>query len=107
MNKFIKILNKYIILLIVVSLFGAPWWYLRVLLAYNFPPDSFINMIPHLIDYIIRVIIIILLIIDFRKYKLKNVVISCITSLFIPFLGIVIFLIMYLQKEKENTDIKE
>jgi hypothetical protein len=105
MNKFIKILNKYFILLIVISLFGTPWWYLRLWLFKDFPHDSFIFMIPNLVDYIIRITTIILLIFDFRKYKLKNVVISCISSLFVPFLGVVIFSIMYLLKEKEISEI--
>jgi len=107
MNNFIKIINKYIILLIVVSLFGIPWWYLRMWLFTDYLADSFIYWIPNLVDYIIRFIIIVLLILDFRKYKLKNVVISCISSLFIPFLGIVIFLILYIQKESEISEINE
>lgn len=41
----------------------------------------------------------VLLIIDFRKYELKNVVISCIAALFFPLLGIVTFGILFLGKE--------
>ena len=100
MNEFIKIINKYVILLIVVSLFGMPWFHIRIWLYDLYPPDSFVDSIPTIVDYIIRITVIILLIIDFKKYNLKNVVISCVSALFFPLLGIVLFAIMYLEKEK-------
>jgi hypothetical protein len=103
MNEFIKTINKYVILLIVVSLFGMPWHYIRYWLFENYSQDSIINSIPGYVDYLIRIIVIILLVIDFKKYNLKNVIISCISALFFPLLGIVIFAIMYLEKEKANA----
>lgn len=104
MNKFFKIINKYIILIIIDSLFGIPWIQIRYWFFGNLQPDSFINSIPNIVDYLIRIIVIILLIMDYRKFKLKNVVISCISALFYPLLGIVIFAILYLEKEKENAN---
>lgn len=103
MNDFIRTINKYALLLIVVSLFGMPWFHIRFWLYDLYPPDSFIDSIPSVVDYLIRIIVIILLITDFRKYNLKNVVISCISALFFPLLGIVIFSIMYLEKQKANA----
>jgi len=103
MNEFIKTINKYAILLIVVSIFGIPWFHIRSLLYELYPPGSFLDSIPTIVGYLIRIIVIILLIIDFKKYDLKNVVISCISALFFPLLGIVIFAIMYLGKEKTNA----
>jgi len=103
MNEFIKTINKYIILLIVVSLFGIPWFHIRFWLYDLYPPDSFVDSIPSVVDYLTRIIVIILLILDFRKYKLKNVVIACISALFLPLLGIVIFSLMYLEKQKANA----
>jgi hypothetical protein len=105
MNEFIKTLNKYVILLIVTSLFGMPWIYIRYIFFKDFSPDSIVNSIPTYVDYLIRLIIIVLLILDFKKYKLKNVVISCIGALFFPLLGIVTFGILLLGNEriKANT----
>ena len=103
MNEFIKIISKYVILLIVVSLFGMPWFYIRFWLYDLYPPGSFVDSIPGIVDYLNRIITIILLIIDFKKYNLKNVVISCISALFFPLLGIVIFALLYLEKEKANA----
>jgi asparagine N-glycosylation enzyme membrane subunit Stt3 len=103
MNEFIKTINKYVILLIVVSLFGKPWFQIRIWLYDLYPPGSFVDSIPSIVDYLIRITVIILLIIDFKEYKLKNVVISCISALFFPLLGIVILAIMYLEKEKANA----
>jgi hypothetical protein len=103
MNNFIKTINKYIILLIVVPLFGMPWFHIRFWLYDLYPPNSFVYSIPTIVDYLIRITVIILLIIDFKKYNLKNVVISCVSALFFPLLGIVLFAIMYLEKEKANA----
>lgn len=103
MNEFIKTINKYVILLIVVSLFGMPWFHIRFWLYELYPPESFVDSIPSIVDYLIRIIVIILLIIDFKKNNLKNVVISCISALFFPLLGNVIFAIMYLEKEKATA----
>ena len=104
MNKFIKVINKYVILLIVISIFGMPWFYIRFLIFPNYSYDSIVNSIPTLVDYLIRLIVIILLIIDFKKYGLKNVLISCIGALFFPLLGIVIFAIMFLGDEKTKAN---
>jgi hypothetical protein len=100
MNEFIKVINKYVILLIVISLFGMPWFYIRHILFENNIADTIINYIPAFVEYLIRLIVIVLLIIDFRKYNLKNVVISCIGALFFPLLGIVIFALMLLENER-------
>lgn len=107
MKKLIKAINKYIILLIIYSLFGMPWFYIRYLFFNDLGLDSIINAIPSYMDYLIRLIVVILLIIDFKKYELKNVVISCIAALFFPLLGIVSFGILLLGKEKEKMDEKQ
>ena len=105
MNELVKALNKYVILLIVSSLFGMPWFYIRFLVFKDYGPDSIVNSIPTCADYLIRVIVVILLIIDFKKYKLRNIVISCLAALFFPLLGIVIFGILLLGNEiKPMTD---
>lgn len=103
MNEFIKAINKYVIILIVGSLFGVPWFYIRFWLYDLYPPDSFVDWIPSIVDYLSRIIVIVLLIRDFKNYILKNVVISCISALFFPLLGIVIFSLMYLEKQRTTA----
>ena len=103
MNEFIKTINKYVILLILVSIFGMPWFHIRFWLYDMYPAGSFVDSIPSIVDYLTRISVVILLILDFKKYNLKNVVISCISALFFPLLGIVIFSIMYLENKKANA----
>lgn len=103
MKDFIKKLNKYVILMIVSSLFGMPWFYLRhLILQYN-GPDSIIESIPTLVDYAIRLTVTVLLIIDFKKEGLKNVVLTCIAALFFPLLGIVIFAILLIENNRQKA----
>jgi hypothetical protein len=103
MTELLKKLNKYIILLIISSLFGMPWIYLKYsLFEYN-GPDSIIESIPTIIDYLIKLTVIVLLIIDFKKEQLKNIVLTCIAAFLYPLLGIVIFAIMIIDKERKAS----
>lgn len=104
MTKFIKTINKYVILLIISSLFGMPWLYFRFLVFEKLVPESIVNSIPTIIDYLIRIVVIVLLIIDFKKYNLRNVVLTCIAALFFPLLGIVIFSILMLTDERNKAN---
>ena len=104
MSEFIKTLNKYIILLIVSSLWGMPWVYIRYFLYTKFDLSNnfkIIDAIPSYLDLLFRILIIVLLIFDFKKYNLKNAIISCIAAFFFPFLGIFIFAILLLLDEKK------
>lgn len=102
MEGFIAKINKYVILLIVSSLFGMPWFYVKVLISS--PPMyheySLLNYIPTFVDYSIRLIVLILLIVDFKKEELSYVVMTCIAALFFPLLGIVIFGILLIEKNR-------
>lgn len=104
MNEIVKSLNKYIILLIISSFFGTLWIYGSFLIFKNIGSDSIINYLPTCIDYFIRLIIIILLIIDFKKYDLQKVAISCSAALFSPLLGIVTFGLLLLSNEKKKVN---
>ena len=104
MTKFIKTINKYVILLIISSIFGMPWLYFRFLVFENLVPESIVNSIPTIVDYLIRIVVIVLLIIDFKKYNLRNVVLTCIAALFFPLLGIVIFSILMLTDERNKAN---
>jgi len=105
MSKLLKVLNKYIIVLIVLALFGMPWIYVRHLMfdMTNHETFNLVDSIPGYVNYLIRLIVIVLLIIDFRKEKLKHVMLACVAALFYPLLGIVVFALLMLEKEKERV----
>jgi len=103
MRDFIKKINKYVILMIISSLFGMPWFYFRHLIFEYNGPDTIIESIPTFIDYAIRLIVIILLIIDFKKENLKNIVLTCFATLFFPLLGIVIFSILLIESNRQKS----
>ncbi|WP_046758176.1 hypothetical protein [Kordia jejudonensis] len=112
MNRLLKILNKYIILSILWSIIEMVWIYIQPIImqkgsmsSNDYELYSFINTLPTYIDYLIRIIIVILIVIDFRKHKLNYVVLTCIASLFYPLLGIVIFSLLLI--EKWNNKVSE
>lgn len=105
MKELIRTLNKYIILLIIYSSFGMPWFYIKHFILANYPNIMdgnflFYENIPTIVDYFIRITILILIIIDFRKENLKNVILTSIATFFFPLLGVVIFSILLLEKHK-------
>ena len=102
-----KILNKYIVLLILWSIVSMAWIYIQpifmrkgILSSTDFESYSLINSLPTYIDYIIRIIIVILLAIDFKRHKLNYIVLTCIATLFYPLLGIVILSLLLIEKRK-------
>jgi len=105
MTDLLKKINKYIILMIISSLFGMPWIYVRHLIFDFNNPETFtlVDLIPKYIDYLIRFVVIILLIIDFKKENFKYIVITCIAAFFYPLLGIIIFSLLYLEKVNEKA----
>ena len=105
MTKFLKVLNKYVILLIISSLFGMPWLYVRHLIfdMNNYETYNLLDAIPGYINYLVRLVIIILLIIDFRKENLRYLVLTCVATLFYPVLGVVILSLLLLEKGKEKA----
>jgi hypothetical protein len=110
MNRLLKILNKYIVLLIIWSIIVMVWFYIQPILSRtgitninNFEFHSTITSLANYVDYLIRLIIIILLIIDFKKHKLNHIILTCITTLFYPLLGIVILSILLMEKWNEKA----
>ena len=108
MKELIKTLNKYIILLIVSSIFGMPWFYIKNLIFSNYPnimrvSYSFYDYIPSIVDYLVRITILILIIIDFKKENLKHILLTSIATFFYPLLGIVIFSILLLEKQRTKA----
>ncbi len=115
MKEYIRIINKYAILLIIPRLFSFLWDIFiyqkyfkidnqfllnlkeRIYIDYN----AFLVTIPTYFSLIFDFIIIGYLIYDFRRYELKNVLLTCIATFFFPILGVAIFLILYILKEKE------
>lgn len=118
MNNFIKIINKYIILLIIPRVLNY-LWSLLINQVYTNIDNKYISQIrdrvyddfeslafsiPAYFSFIFNFIIIGFLIYDFRKYKLKNVLLTCIATFFFPILGVAIFLILYILKENEARE---
>jgi len=106
MEELIKTLNKYVILLIVSYLFGMPWIYIRNLLYGNSIitigesyTNFFIDSIPNIVDFLIRIAVTVLIIIDCRKENLRNVTLTSIAAFCFPLLGVVIFSILILEKQ--------
>ena len=100
-SRLLKKLNKYIAVMILNSLLFAPW----ALVFDIFNPEVFRNIgdIQEYGDYLVRLLTIVFLIADFQKEKLNYVIISCISSLFYPLLGIIIFGLLYLEKQTEEA----
>ena len=98
MKKFTKKINKYIVLLIISSVFGRPWTYAKpFIFGYN-TSNSLMDLMPVYIEYGLRLVIVALLIIDFRKENLKYIVLTAIATCFYPLLGAVVFAILLLEK---------
>lgn len=115
MKEYIRIINKYAILLIIPRLFSFLWDIFihqkyfkidnqfllnlkeRIYIDYN----AFLFTIPTYFIFIFDLIIIGYLIYDFRRYGLKNVLLTCIATFFFPIFGVAVFLILYIFKEKQ------
>lgn len=88
--------------MIIDSLLFAPWQYL-----FNvFNPETFKNLndIQTYGDMLVRAFVILFLIIDFKKENLKYVIIACASAIFYPMLGIIIFALLYLEKQYNKAD---
>ena len=107
MKDFYKVLEKYIILLLIQSLFGMPWFYLRFILFDSFSQESILNYIPTIAEYIVKITVMILLFMDFKKYDLKLKYLSIISVLFAPLFGIVIFSLLLIEKNSKVNKIRE
>ncbi len=107
MNKLLKILNKYIVLLILWSILGMTWIYIQPILGMlcmtDFESYSLINSLRTYIYYIIRIIIVILIAIDLKKHNLNYLVLTSIATLFYPLLGIVILSLLLIEKQEEKN----
>ena len=101
-SRLLKKINKYIALMIFYSLLFAPW----ALIFDIFNPAVFKNIgdIQEYGDYMVRLLIIVFLIVDFKKEKLNYVMLACISSLFYPLLGIIIFGLLYLEKQTQASN---
>jgi hypothetical protein len=99
MKEFIRIINKYVIILLISAILGKAWYYLQFLLMDNLKIGHDIGRIySYVITWTINLLVIILLIIDFKKYELKYAVLSCFAALFFPLFGVVLFALFYMEK---------
>ena len=98
-SKILKPLIKYIILIIINSIIFAPWGFIL-----DFSNNKTFESLAHFQnfgDYTIRVVTMIFLAIDFKKANLKYTFLACLSSLFYPLLGIIIFSLLFLEKENK------
>jgi len=104
MKDFKKLLSKYVVLCIVLSIYAISIPYIRKLLLMRLVNSyDIIDLIQTTLYIVIKLIIIVLLIIDFKKHKLKNIVITCFAAFFSPILGVLIFVIMLFEKNQNKN----
>ena len=105
MTPLLKILLKYIIILIISSILNTfsffSFTFYRELLGFD--NLDIIQSIPTYIDYLVRILIVILLAIDIKREKIKFVWLICIAGFFYSLLGILIFALMYLEKKQKEV----
>ena len=101
MTDFIRKLNKYLVLIIISGLFGIPWMYAKMSIAELIGYHQFYDQLPTIVDYVIRLVIIIFLVKDFKKEKLRGILLTCIATLLYPLLGVVIFAVLLIDKERK------
>lgn len=120
MKEFIKLINKYAILLIIPRLFSFLWDIFIRELYFNIDNQYILNIkerllmdvnlylysIPTYFSLIFNFIIIGFLIYDFRRHKLKYTLLTCIAAYFYPIFGVAVFLILYIFKEKQQIKIE-
>lgn len=102
MKEYIRTINKYVILLIIETLFSMFGIYISFRL-FGVSDFENIRVVPVLVDYLIRLVIIVLLIFDSMKYKLKYTFVSCVAALFYPLLGIVVFSVLMISKQTKEV----
>ena len=100
-SKLIKPLTKYIIITIFHSMVFFPW---NMILDMS-KPQTFeaLNNFQTYGDLFVKIMTAIFLFVDFKREKLPFTILVCISSLFYPFLGIVVFALLYLEKENKAS----
>ncbi len=99
-SKLLKPLTKYIVITIIHSIVFLPW---NMMGLDVFKPQTFemLSNIQTYGDLSVKIITAVFIFIDFKKEKLPFMVLACISSLFYPFLGIVMFALLFLEKENK------
>jgi len=100
-SKLLKHLTKYIIVMIIDALIFFPWAF--ILDLSNDQNFKNLDNIQTYSNYIVKVLIVIFLIIDFRKFKFPYLFLVCIASLINPFIGTIIFALLFLESQKSAT----
>lgn len=110
MKNLLEILKKYIVLLVIWSAIGIVWAFVQPMFLGQNLADvsdletySLINSLPNYLGYLIRFIIAILLLADFKKYNLNHKVLTFVVTLFYPLLGVVIFALLLMGKSENKA----
>ncbi len=104
MKSFLSLISKYAIILALGSLFGNAWFYLKSIIfpIHSIEDFNFWHELPSYSNYLIKIIVTVLLIIDVKKYKLNYYLIP-IVGFFYPLVGICAFLILLIYREIEKS----
>lgn len=101
-SRIIRPLTKYIVITIIQSITFLPW---NIFLAFsNEKTFHMLNNFQTYGDYFVKIMTVIFIVIDFKKEKLPYMILACISSLFYPFLGMMIFALLFLEKESKPAD---
>ena len=109
MNNLVGILKKYIVLLIIWSAIEIIWVLVQPIFWEYFAElndlETFrlINSLHHYVGYLCRFIIAIFLLTDFTKHNLNHKLLTFVTTLFYPLLGVVIFALLLMNKSKNKA----
>jgi len=94
----LKSLIKYVIIILVGSLFGMPYIFVLMKL---FPDPNHIlyvqlHSIPTYLSYFIKIATTVLLLIDGYKHKIRFKYLIALTGFFIPMLGVIVYALLFL-----------
>ena len=100
-SRLLKRLTKYIVITIIQSITFLPWN--MVLDFSNGKSFETLTTYQTYADYFVKIMTAIFIFIDFKKEKLPYMILICIASLFYPFLAMVIFALLFLEKESKAS----
>lgn len=105
MNQYLTATKKYILLLLIGSIFEFIWFYLLPMLLGEIENPLFLTISPagDYFWFTIKIIMVILLFADFQKREFKHYWPTFLCTLFYPLLGLVVFSILLLKDDGNKS----
>jgi len=100
-SRIIKPLTKYIVITIIQSITFLPWN-----IIFDFSNEKRFHMLNDFQtygDYFVKIMTAIFIFLDFKREKLPYMILVYVSSLFYPFLAMVIFALLFLEKESKAS----